>query len=689
MARSLTATVAPPVAYRSTGEACRGSQSKEKAFRSQINPRRSVSKQISHSHSPRRRLTVGARFRRDWGTFPTRLGACVFEEEAPIRGSWRDPPPLCAIPATKLHSNNLGHIKGLQTYNSCCLSSNSSLAINKKREKRETEKRERSSAFLRAIATTSDDEQCATATTIRSATKIRSEFRRQADLRIARGARGACLIEVVAPHPRQGTGEPSFHLYGFIMCISATAARAFKSVLQGILLSSEGEKLNSMNLLMYMSPIAVLVLLPATLVMEPDVLEVTLSLGLEHKLMWILLSVNSLAAYLANLSNFLVTKHTSALTLQVLGNAKGAVAVVISILLFQNPVTFIGIGGYTMTVMGWSIGMNSYEGLSLALKEADDYDIAEKSPDSRYIRYNQVLDRGGGGGESHVVYKGLDIVDGTEAPLKHQNVIKYFSSWVDHETKSINTISELFTSGSLRQFRKKHKGVDMVAIKNWARQILRGLCHLHSHNAPMIHGNLTCENIFVNGNTGEVKIGNLGLGLAKTILEEQHNPVVDAYSFGLCMLELVTCDQNPKPDGLGKVKDTKTKQFIERCLCLVPEYSVSTRLSAAQLLQDPFLEETIFDFYERSTKFRLTGESRDENSIDFTLTWHTADLCGRARLEKIEFVFYVDADTTTQVTEEMVRELELPKEDATTIGDLMDNWIIKLVPACKKPSSFV
>lgn len=37
---------------------------------------------------------------------------------------------------------------------------------------------------------------------------------------------------------------------------------------------------------------------------------------------------------------------------QVLGNAKGAVAVVISILLFKNPVTLIGIGGYTMTVMG-------------------------------------------------------------------------------------------------------------------------------------------------------------------------------------------------------------------------------------------------------------------------------------------------------------------------------------------------
>ncbi|PSS33486.1 Serine/threonine-protein kinase [Actinidia chinensis var. chinensis] len=253
----------------------------------------------------------------------------------------------------------------------------------------------------------------------------------------------------------------------------------------------------------------------------------------------------------------------------------------------------------------------------------------------------------------------------------------------------MNTISESFTSGNLRQFRKKHKGVDMVAIKNWARQILQGLCYLHSHNPPIIHGNLTCENIFVNGNTREVKLGNLGLGLAQTILVEQHNPVVDVYSFGLCMLELVTCDQYPKPDGLGKVKDTKTRQFIERCLCLVPEYSISTRLSAAQLLKDPFLEETIFDFYQRSTKFRLIGESRDENLIYFTLTWRMADLCGRARLEKIEFVFYVDEDTTTIVTDEMVQELGLPKEDATSIRDLMDNLIIKLVPARKKPSSFL
>ncbi|KAK4272502.1 hypothetical protein QN277_021054 [Acacia crassicarpa] len=162
----------------------------------------------------------------------------------------------------------------------------------------------------------------------------------------------AALVPVVAGVVIASGGEPGFHLFGFIMCISATAARAFKSVLQGILLSSEGEKLNSMNLLLYMSPIAVVVLVPAVLIMEPNVIEVTTALGREKKSMWILLLLNSVTAYVANLSNFLVTKHTSALTLQVLGNAKGAVAVVISILIFRNPVTVVGMAGYTITVLG-------------------------------------------------------------------------------------------------------------------------------------------------------------------------------------------------------------------------------------------------------------------------------------------------------------------------------------------------
>ncbi|KAL0922468.1 hypothetical protein M5K25_006457 [Dendrobium thyrsiflorum] len=160
------------------------------------------------------------------------------------------------------------------------------------------------------------------------------------------------LIPVVTGVIIASGGEPSFHLFGFIMCVGATAARALKSVLQGILLSSEGEKLNSMNLLLYMAPIAVVFLLPATLIMEKNVLGIAIALAREDvKIVWYLL-FNSSLAYFVNLTNFLVTKHTSALTLQVLGNAKGAVAVVISILIFRNPVSVTGMLGYSLTVIG-------------------------------------------------------------------------------------------------------------------------------------------------------------------------------------------------------------------------------------------------------------------------------------------------------------------------------------------------
>ncbi|CAI8600987.1 unnamed protein product [Vicia faba] len=160
------------------------------------------------------------------------------------------------------------------------------------------------------------------------------------------------LLPVVAGVIIASGSEPSFHLFGFIICVASTAARAFKSVLQAILLSSEGEKLNSMNLLLYMAPIAMLVLLPATLLMEGNVIRITIELAREDfRIVWYLLLSSSLA-YFVNLTNFLVTKYTSALTLQVLGNAKGAVAVVISILIFQNPISMIGMLGYVLTIIG-------------------------------------------------------------------------------------------------------------------------------------------------------------------------------------------------------------------------------------------------------------------------------------------------------------------------------------------------
>ena len=160
------------------------------------------------------------------------------------------------------------------------------------------------------------------------------------------------LIPVVLGIVVASRSEPLFHLLGFLVCLGSTAGRALKSVVQGILLTSEAEKLHSMNLLLYMAPISGLILLPFTLMWEGNVLALTIDKAKEHPFILLLLFANMTIAYLVNLTNFLVTKHTSALTLQVLGNAKAAVAAAVSVLIFRNPVTIMGMIGFIVTIMG-------------------------------------------------------------------------------------------------------------------------------------------------------------------------------------------------------------------------------------------------------------------------------------------------------------------------------------------------
>ncbi|KHN09780.1 Putative sugar phosphate/phosphate translocator [Glycine soja] len=160
------------------------------------------------------------------------------------------------------------------------------------------------------------------------------------------------LLPVVFGIVVASNSEPLFHLFGFLVCVGSTAGRALKSVVQGILLTSEAEKLHSMNLLLYMAPLAALILLPFTLYIEGNVLALTVEKAKGDPFIVFLLLGNATVAYLVNLTNFLVTKHTSALTLQVLGNAKAAVAAVVSVLIFRNPVTVMGMAGFGITIMG-------------------------------------------------------------------------------------------------------------------------------------------------------------------------------------------------------------------------------------------------------------------------------------------------------------------------------------------------
>ncbi|KAK7358854.1 hypothetical protein VNO77_00794 [Canavalia gladiata] len=275
--------------------------------------------------------------------------------------------------------------------------------------------------------------------------------------------------------------------------------------------------------------------------------------------------------------------------------------------------------------------------------EPPDPDVLEIDPTCRYIKYKEVI----GKGAFKTVYRAFDEVNGIEVAwsqvqidevlqspgdlerlysevhllrsLRHNNIVRFYNSWIDDKRKTVNMITELFTSGSLKQYRKKHKKVDLKAVKGWARQILMGLSYLHSHNPPIIHRDLKCDNIFINGHQGEVKIGDLGLAtflersnaksvigtpefMAPELYDENYNELADIYSFGMCMLELVTSEypysecrnsaqiykkvsSGIKPVALSKVIDPEMKSFIEKCL--VPAFQ---RLSANELLMEPFLQ---------------------------------------------------------------------------------------------------
>ncbi|XP_078435558.1 putative serine/threonine-protein kinase WNK11 [Wolffia australiana] len=276
-------------------------------------------------------------------------------------------------------------------------------------------------------------------------------------------------------------------------------------------------------------------------------------------------------------------------------------------------------------------------------EDSDGEPFAEVDPTGRYGRYPNLL----GSGAVKKVYRGFDQEEGIEAAwnqvrlssfaddtpvidrlfsevrllraLRHDNVIGLYHAWLDAEHGRLNFITEICTSGNLREYRRRHRNVSLKAIKKWCRQILTGLEYLHTQQPCIIHRDLNCSNLFVNGNLGQVKIGDLGLAaiveeqncmahsmlgtpefMAPEIYEENYTEKVDIYSFGMCVLEMVTmeipykeCDSVAKiykkviagipPAAMNDVKDPETKAFINHCLG-----TPGNRPSAAELLRDPF-----------------------------------------------------------------------------------------------------
>nr|GMC85803.1 probable serine/threonine-protein kinase WNK11 [Ipomoea batatas] len=285
------------------------------------------------------------------------------------------------------------------------------------------------------------------------------------------------------------------------------------------------------------------------------------------------------------------------------------------------------------------------------LTEEGSEPFAEVDPTGRFGRYVELL----GHGSVKNVYKAFDLEEGRDVAwnqiklgkfsdrpciiqkihseiellntLKHENIIVLYHFWKDAERNSLNFITEACASGNLRDYRNKHRRVSIKALKKWSRQILQGLDYLHTHDPCIIHRDLKCSNIFINGNIGKVKIGDLGMAavvgkshaahsllgtpefMAPELYEENYNELVDIYSFGMCLLEMVTlevpyseCDSiakiykkvtsGVKPRALTKVTDAQLKGFIEKCIG-----QPRRRPSASDLLKDPFFHD-ILDYDE-------------------------------------------------------------------------------------------
>ncbi|KAL9294664.1 putative serine/threonine-protein kinase WNK5 WNK-NRBP family [Arabidopsis thaliana] len=400
----------------------------------------------------------------------------------------------------------------------------------------------------------------------------------------------------------------------------------------------------------------------------------------------------------------------------------------------------------------------------MEISSASDDSIAyvETDPSGRYGRFREVL----GKGAMKTVYKAFDQVLGMEVAwnqvklnevfrspeplqrlysevhllknLNHESIIRYCTSWIDVNRRTFNFITELFTSGTLREYRRKYQKVDIRAIKSWARQILNGLAYLHGHDPPVIHRDLKCDNIFVNGHLGQVKIGDLGLAailrgsqnahsvigtpefMAPELYEEDYNELVDIYSFGMCVLEMLTGEYpysectNPAqiykkvtsgklPDSFHLIQHTEAQRFVGKCL-----ETVSRRLPAKELLADPFLAATderdlapLFRLPQqlaiqnlaangtvvehlpsttdptRTTDMSITGKM---NSEDHTIFLQVQILDGDGHMRNIQFPFNILSDTPLEVALEMVKELEITDWDPLEIAAMIENEISLLVP---------
>ncbi|XP_068454064.1 uncharacterized protein wnk3 isoform X2 [Clinocottus analis] len=341
------------------------------------------------------------------------------------------------------------------------------------------------------------------------------------------------------------------------------------------------------------------------------------------------------------------------------------------------------------------------------------------SPGGRFLKFDIELGRGA----FKTVYKGLDTETWVEVAwcelqdrkltkaeqqrfkeeaemlkgLQHPNIVRFYDSWesVLRGKKCIVLVTELMTSGTLKTYLKRFKVMKPKVLRSWCRQILKGLHFLHTRTPPIVHRDLKCDNIFITGPTGSVKIGDLGLAtlmrtsFAKSVIgtpefmapemyEEHYDESVDVYAFGMCMLEMATSEypysecQNAaqiyrkvtsgiKPASFDKVNDPEIKEIIECCI----RQNKSQRLSIRDLLNHAFFGE------DTGVRVELAEEDTGTQDCLALRIWveDPKKLKGKHKdNEAIEFSYDLENDSAEEVALEMVKSGFFHESDAKVVG---------------------
>ncbi|KAH7429169.1 hypothetical protein KP509_09G033800 [Ceratopteris richardii] len=184
------------------------------------------------------------------------------------------------------------------------------------------------------------------------------------------------LVPVVGGIMLASITETSFDVFGFLAAFFGCVVTSTKTILAESLLHTYN--FDSINTVYYMAPYATMILAFPALLLEGSGIMGWMVTHNSPAEAWSIIFLSGICAFCLNFSIFYVIKTTTAVTFNVAGNMKVAVAIIVSWLIFRNPISALNALGCTVTLLGCTFYGYVRHKLSEEAKAAS-YQVLEKS----------------------------------------------------------------------------------------------------------------------------------------------------------------------------------------------------------------------------------------------------------------------------------------------------------------------